>query len=266
MIQRSKERGAAMLIALGGLALIAALAVAALSASTGPATRAAAAVAQAEAQRTAEAAVHRLIAAGADADLRRALPADGRVVSTTFYDATLDISGQDAAGLVDLNIATDVVLARLLALTGAANADQIAQRWIDARGDDPGRGGFRTVADAINALPADLRAEANAAAPHLTVWSRRTSVDPYLATAPALAAAADIPLAVAQAFVASRTLDGRRVPVPEGADLTALALSDGTVIGLRVRATTASGGRAALTVVVRFTTSPRAPVTILSWQ
>lgn len=265
-MSRRSEHGAALLIALGGLALIAALSVAALSASTGPATRANTAIAQAEATRAAEASIHRLIAAGADANLRRALPADGRVISTKFYGADLDISGQDASGLIDLNAAPEAVLARLLLLTEAEDGEDIAAIWVEARRGDGKRAGFAHIGDAFKALPSALRAQALPARDHLTIWSSGATVDPFLATAPALAAAADISLAAAQGFVAERTLEGRSAQLPEGADPAALSVSDGTTVTLKVRATTPTGGRAALAVTVRFTTSPRAPVTILSWQ
>jgi hypothetical protein len=255
-----------MLLALGGLALIAALAVAALSASTGPATRAAAILAQAEATRAAEAAVHRLIAAGADPEMRRALPADGRVISTNFYGAELDLSGQDAGGLIDVNTADETVLTRLLSLTGVTNAASIVELWREPRNRASQQGAFGQIGDALFLLSEEQQAQARPALDHLTVWSGRSTVDPFVATAPALAAAANIPLETAQAYVAARTLDGRSAPLPEGIDMTNLAVSEGTVIGLKVRATTESGGRAALSVVVRFTRSPRAPVTILSWQ
>ncbi|WP_340107461.1 hypothetical protein [Pikeienuella sp. HZG-20] len=263
-----RERGAAFLIALGALALISALAAAALSLASGPATRAAAAVEQAAATRAAEAALHRLFAAAASAEFRAAAPLDGAVISTTFFGARIDFSAQDAGGLVDLNAAPAAVLHRLLTLTGArgADADAIARAWVGARSARAGRAGFPTPEAAVAALPPRLRPAAEAAIGHATTWSGRAAVDPWVATAPALAASADLTLAEAQAFVARRALEGRATPPPPGADLDGLAASDGRVARLTVRAETEGGGRAALSAVVRVTESPRAPVAILAWR
>lgn len=272
---RDRERGAALLIALGGLALIAALAAGALSLTAGPATRASAAVAEAEARRAAEAAIHRLAAAMARRDLRGAAPLDGAVVSTRFFGARLDVSGQDVAGLVDLNAADEATLTRLLIATGAATdeAQSLAAIWRAEReaGRDGGaaarrRGGFRSVEDAVAAAPPALAGAARAAAAHATVWSGVPTVDPYVATAPALAAAADLPLDVARAFVAARLVEGRRAALPGDADLNALAISDVAAARLSVRATTEAGGRAAITVTIRATSSPRAPIRFLEWR
>ncbi|MEL6794924.1 MAG: hypothetical protein AAFP78_15805, partial [Pseudomonadota bacterium] len=123
-----RERGAALLIALGGLALVSALAAAALTLATGPATRAEAALERAAAARAAEATIHRLAAAMARRDLRAAAPLDGTVISTAFFGADVDISGQDVGGLVDLNAADRATLERLFAQFAPERAEEIAAR------------------------------------------------------------------------------------------------------------------------------------------
>lgn len=263
------ERGAAFLVALGALALVAALAAAALSLAAGPATRAAAAVAEAEARRAAEAAVHRLLAATATETLRRALPLGGEVVSTAFdegfAEARLDLAAQDAGGLIDLNHADEAALARLLTHAGAAEAAEIAAFWARGREAAGGRGGFATPEAALTVLPEALRAAARPALAHATVWSGRAAVDPETATAPALAAAADLTLGAAQAHVARRALEGRGAPPPE-APAGAYAASEARTIRFSVRTETAAGGRAAVEVTARFGGSPRRPVEILAWR
>ncbi|MEL7462563.1 MAG: hypothetical protein AAFN79_00750 [Pseudomonadota bacterium] len=268
---RKRERGAALLIALGGLALVSALAAAALSLATGPATRAEAALERAAAMRAAEATVHRLAAAMAARDLRAAAPLDGTVISTEFFGADVGIAGQDVGGLIDLNVADRPALARLFALfaPGAAenSAEDFADALIEARAaDGAGRGGFAGREEALAALPEDLRAAALTAFDHATVHSGRAQVDPSTATAPALAAAANVPLDAAQRYVADRLLNGRRAALPEGADLSALAVSDLSTARITVRAATPGGGRAAVTAVIRATSSPRAPVRFLAWR
>ncbi len=268
---RRGERGAAYLLALGALALVGALAASALPLATGPATRAAAAVAEAEARRAAEAALHRLLAAAAAEDLRRALPLGGEVVSTAFdegfAEARLDLSAQDVGGLVDLSAAPEEVLARLLAVTGAAppEAAEIAAAWVRGRAAEGRRAGFATPEAALAALPAPLRAAGRAALSQATVWSGRATVDPETATAPALAATAGLSLGAAQAFIARRALEGRRTPPPEAPE-GAYAASDGRVIRFAIRAETAAGGRAAIEAVARFSASPRRPVELLAWR
>ncbi|MEM7544351.1 MAG: hypothetical protein AAF367_02350 [Pseudomonadota bacterium] len=260
------ERGAALLIVLGGLALISALAAMALSASTAPATRAAVAIAQAQANRVAEAAAHRLIAALGRDDLRRVTPLDGTVISTQFFGADIDISGQDMGGLIDINHASEPVLERLLALTGADEAAGIAAQWTARRDRSAGRRAFTVPEDALAMLTDDQQRAARAALPHLTTWSGRDLIDPYVATAPALAAISGISLEGAQAFVAERTLTGRQVALPDAADDSALAISDAREVRLSIRATTPEGGRASLQVTVRIGRSARAPITILAWR
>lgn len=265
-VTRPRERGAALLIALGGLALVSALAAAALSLATAPASRTVAAIERAEAQRAAEATIHRLAAAMADRALLATAPLDGSVISTDFFGADVDISGQDAAGLIDLNEAPRDVIERLFAIFDEASARAAANSLVSSRNATGGRGGFPTLDAAAAALPPDIRAAAEPALAHATVHSGRAQIDPSTASAPALAAAANIPLDEAQTYVAARLLEGRRAALPTGADLSALAVSDFTTARVTVRAETPGGGRAEVIVVLRATSSPRAPVKILSWR
>ena len=261
------ERGAAFLIALGGLALISALAASALSLTTAPASRASAAIERAKAERAAEAAIHRLAVAFTRPEERAQAPRDGGVVATSFEGAALTISAQDALGLIDVNLASEGVLIRLLSVTGAAQVDAeiIAAAWLDGRATN-GRRGFTSLEEVMVATPAEYAAPAQAALAHATVWSGEPGVDPTAATAPALAAAANLPLDVAQGYVATRAFEGPLTPLPPEADLSTLRRSEGRVARLSVRVETESGGRAALTVVIERTGSPRVPIRFLSWR
>lgn len=263
---RRSERGAAFLIALGGLALISALAASALTLTTAPATRAAAAVERAKAERAAEAAIHRIAVAFTRPAERARAPRDGAVVATNFEGAALTISALDALGLIDVNLASIDVLTRLLIATGAAPGDAgiIAEAWIEGRG--AGRRGFTSIEEVADATPSEHRATAQTALAHATVWSGEPGVDPTAATAPALAAAADLPLEIAQAYVATRAFEGPLTPLPAEADISALRRSEGRVARVSVRVETTGGGRAALTVVMERTGSPRAPIRFLSWR
>lgn len=254
-----RERGAAMLIALGGLALVAALAAGALSLSVAPLTRAHAAVERAKAERIAEGALHRLAAAMTSERERALAPLDGTVIETRYLGAGLILSGQDVAGLIDLNAAPRAVLQRLIAAAGApAEAAEIAGIW--------SRATHLSTEAAVSALPARLRPAGRAALPHLTVWSERQTVDPWRATAPALAAAANLPLEAAQAFVAARALRRGRVELPPEADGGLLSVSEAMTVRVTAQAETEGGGRARLTAVIRVSDSPRAPVRFLSWR
>ena len=257
-----RERGAAMLIALGGLALISALAAAALTLATAPTARAVAAEERARATRAAEAAIHRLAAAMAQRELRASAPMDGTVISTAFLGAEIDFAAQDAAGLVDLNMADREVIERLFTATGADRPAILTSDLMNARESRDGRGGFASLAEIAALLPDAPEAFFD----HATVWSGRATVDPWTATAPAFAAAADVPLEAAQRFVANRLLNGRQAALPERADLSALAVSEGEIARITVRAETEGGGRAEAVATLRATSSPRAPVTILSWR
>lgn len=264
---RRSEKGAAFLIALGGLALISALAAAALTLTTAPAARATAAVERAKAERAAEAAIHRLAVAFTRPDERARAPRDGSVVATSFEGAALTISAQDALGLIDINLASEDVLARLLTATGTApnNAQTIAEAWTAGR-QGRGRRGYTALEDVIAETPSEFSADARAALAHATVWSGEPGVDPSVATAPALAAAANLPLEVAQSYVATRAFEGPLTPLPTEADLSLLRRSEGRVARLSVRVDTDAGGRAAVTVVMERTGSPRVPVRFLSWR
>lgn len=261
------ERGAAFLITLGGLALISALAASALTLTTAPAARATAAVERAKAERIAEAAIHRLAVAFTRPAERARAPRDGGVIATSFEGAALTISAQDALGLLDLNLASVEVLQRLLLATGAAQTDAeiIAEAWRAGR-EKTSRRGFAALEDVLALTPPEHQAAANAALAHATIWSGEPGVDPTVATAPALSAAANLPLDVAQGFVATRAFEGPLTPLPPEADLTTLRRSEGRVARLSVRVETEGGGRAALTVVMERTGSPRVPVRFLSWR
>lgn len=264
---KRSEKGAAFLIALGGLALISALAASALTLTTAPAARATAAVERAKAERAAEAAIHRLAVAFTRPDERGRAPRDGVVVATSFEGAGLTISAQDALGLIDINLASPEVLIRLLIATGAPpnDAKTIADGWITER-RGLGRRGYTDLENVVAATPVDLVNAAQAALAHATVWSGEPGVDPTVATAPALAAAANLPLEVAQTYVATRAFEGPLTPLPAEADLSLLRRSEGRVARLSVRVETDAGGRAALTVVMERTGSPRVPIRFLSWR
>jgi type II secretory pathway component PulK len=268
---RRGERGAALLAALGALTLVGALAAAALPLATGPARRAGAALAQAEAARVAEAAIHRVVAALADPDERRRLPRDGAVIETAFLGARLRLSAQAAGGLVDLDAAPVAMLEGLLAATGAGPdaAARIAAALEAARAAaraDGRRRAFAAPEAALAAVPPDDRPALAAALPFATVWSGRATVDRRTAPAPALAAATGAPLAAAQAHVAARALLGARAPPPPG-DPGWLADDDGAG-PVRVIATveTAAGGRAEATAVIDATPGPPPRWRLLAWR
>ena len=126
--------------------------------------------------------------------------------------------------------------------------------------------GLPAVQEVIAATPTELATAAQNALAHATVWSGEPGVDPTAATAPALAAAADLPVETAQAYVATRAFEGPLTPLPAEADLSSLRRSEGRVARLSVRVETKGGGRAALTVVMERTGSPRAPIRFLSWR
>jgi len=266
-MRKRSEKGAAFLIALGGLALISALAASALTLTTAPAARATAAIERAKAERTAEAAVHRIAVAFTRPEERAQAPRDGSVVATNFQEAALTISAQDALGLIDINLASRETLVRLLIATGTdpADAEIIAEAWTEGRPTN-GRRGFTALEDVLSATPPGFESSAKAALTHATVWSGEPGVDPTTATAPALAAAADLPLNVAQSYVATRAFEGPLTPLPPEADLSSLRRSEGRVARLSVRVETEGGGRAALTVVIERTASPRIPIRFLSWR
>ena len=264
---RRVERGAALLIALGGLALIGALAAAALTLTTGPATRAAAAVERATAERAAEAAIHRLALAFTLPAERNRAPRDGTVIETNFEGAALVISAQDALGLINVNLSDAPTLSRLLVHSGAdpADADELAETWVTTR-EGLGRNGFATLSAAAALARPELQDVVETTLDHATIWSGAPGVDPTVATAPALAAAANVPLDVAQAFVARRTLDGPRTPLPPEVNARTLRRSDGRVARVSVRVETPGGGRASLSVVMERTTSPRRPIIFHAWR
>jgi general secretion pathway protein K len=261
------ERGAALLAALGGLALIGALAASALPLATGPLRRAEAAVAQAEARAAAEGALHRLAAALADASGPGPLRLDGSVVETRFLDAEVIFAAQEIGGLIDLDAAPQAVLERLLAAAGAppAQAARVAAALAEARRGARGRRAFAAEEAAFAAIAAEDAPTLAAALDYATVWSERPTVDPWTAPAPALAAAAGATLAEAQAFVAARLLAGRAATLPEGWDRAALAEGDGRVVRLRVTAA-AGEGRATVEAVVALTPAPAPRARILRWR
>jgi hypothetical protein len=264
------ERGAALLAALAGLAALGAIAAAALPPASGAVLRAGMAVERAAAERVAEAAIHRAIAALASPSERARLPRDGTVLETRFLGARLRLWAQDAGGLVDLAGADAATLAGLAEATGAprAQAARIAEALLAARQAalSAGRPAFASPEAALDAVAEADRAVLAAALPYATVGDGRPTVDLWTAPAPALAAASGAALADAQAFVARRAALGRAAG-PPGFPVARLG-DDPDTPRTRITATveTDAGGRATVSALVEATADPSPRWRILAWR
>jgi type II secretory pathway component PulK len=266
--RRPPARGAALLIALAAATGVATLAAGALPLAGGQSRAAHAALAQAQAARLAEAAVHRAVAALADPRERRALPRDGAVVQADFMGARLTLSAQDVAGLVDLNAADEATLARLMRVAGADPdaARRAAAALAAARSATPDRPAFAAPEAALAALDPSDAALLRAAADWTTVWSGAATVNLWTAPAPALAAAGDASLQEAQTWLLRRAALGRRAGAPPFDARRLSAETDGARTRLTARIETPEGGRAQAQAVVEVSAARPERWRILAWR
>lgn len=222
-------------------------------------------------------------------DPRLAWIPDGRSYEWTYHGARLELAVVDEQGKVDLNLADQPLLSRLLQATGneQRDADDVASAILDWRDPDPltqlaggaedrqyeARGlpygakdaPFEDVSELQQVLGVD-RALFDGVAPYLTVHSGRPHPDPAFAAAPVLTA---LGLDPAQVLALRRSWDpASGLPPPVLAGVGPLVGGGSGTYSVDSRARLRDGRETVLRVVVRAGGSglPGSTYTPLEWE
>ncbi|MSO77443.1 MAG: hypothetical protein EXQ87_11150 [Alphaproteobacteria bacterium] len=267
-MNRAMNQGSALLVVLGGLAVMALLASTVLALSGGEARRTRATINAAEARELAAAAVHRIVAALLDPAERAAMPGDGRAIEAALLGGRVTFSIRDERGKFDLNDGLPEVLNRLLLAAGTSprQASDIVGEWQAWRrpGEAKHRRLYATIGE-FGTLPSVGATLYEQLAPDLTVHAGSATIDPYAASPALLRAATGAPEPEIAAFLASRAAT-YQPPPPAAFETAPFALSDGRIFGIAVEAVAAGGGRAQLEAVVGLTGDPAKPYVFPRWQ
>lgn len=280
---RRDERGAALVVVLWGVALIAAAVIAIGMMSRSESLIARNALEDARARAAAEAgvqlALHRLLAYPRGTHLFDGTPAAWQDGSTTVA-----LTIQDEEGKIDLNTASFPLIAGALRSAGARGPAlrEIACAIVARRGyADPD---CLTDDTPLPAVPPGLLVALEETrrftgidddlyrrlAPLVTVFSGSAAVDPRVAPADVLRAVPTLSPGLVETYVARRALwrDGGATPQDLGElnDRRFFAVTTARTFAITARATTANGGHRTAEMVVRLTYRTDQPFAVLAWR
>lgn len=288
---RDGERGIALILVLWGLALIAAIAIAVGSVSRTETFLARNAVENARARHAAEAGFHHGLRRLLDAQQGPEVRFDGTPYPLALGDTQLRIAILDEGGRVDLNAAPPEMIATLLLAMGVGEgtARRLADAILDWRDEDdrrradgaeaaeyralglpygPRNGPFETVQE-LRLVLGMTDAVYERLAPHVTVHSGTTGIDPAVATRAALLAVPGISENQVEQWLASRRHQREARFDPGLGIATArryLSSSASQSFAIAAEAMTASGARHRVEGVILLTQRPDRPYVILSWR
>lgn len=280
------EAGFALVSALWILVLLSVIAASAIATSRTDRFVVRASVRDAELRQIAAAGVALGIAAIAARNPNDPWPLDGTPRTVSYAGYLLDVALQDEFGKVDLNAASEELLKAVIAASGVSDpeAERIADAIADWRdGDDarrlhgaekeqyveaglpyaPRNGAFESVAELGQVLGVS-RALVERVAPLLTVYSRRSAVDPTAAPAPLRRVLADLAAGVPGAQIGTRA-EATQSAATGGAATTA-ALVDLTGRAFTVTAALQTNARRTARATIRFTGDPRRPFWVHDWK
>lgn len=274
--RRPDERGAALITVLLFAGLIAAIGLAVLAEGRSAAAIAHNAITMAKARALADAGAQYAIAALLQPTHYPDLRLDGTPFTVEFAGETLELTIQDAFGLVDLNMASPATLDRLLAGIGvspieAARTAAAIADWRDGnnkprirgaeRGDYltahttplPANRAFHAVSELqqVHGLDQDIYARM---APHLTVLSGQAQIDVNSA-----------PLQLVQMLGAASAVSRRRAQLerPQTYEHRSLV---GHAFHVKAKVVVESGTTFRTELSVRLTGNPERPLVIHRWK
>jgi len=279
---RGGERGAALIVVLWGIALIAAAIVAIGFTSRSETMIGRNTVENARARQAAEAgiqlALHRLLS----------YPRGGRLFDgspSTWHDgnATVELAIQDEEGKIDLNVASFDLVAGVLRAAGLVRDDArlAACRIIARRGlidpqclDNDGRPpavepGLLAATEELRRLVDLSDARYARLAASVTVYSGSAAVDPRVAPHDALLAVPTLSPGFVDSYLGRRAMSQAALAAQglgELQDRRYFALTTGQSFTISARATTAGGGRHRAEMVVRLTFRTDQPYAVLAWR
>ena len=279
---RTGEDGAALVIVLWGIALIATAIVAIGFTSRSETLIGRNAIENARARQAAEAgiqlALHRLLSYPRATHLF-----DGRPSSWRDGSATVELAIQDEEGKIDLNAAAYPLIAGVLMSAGASqddarrNACQIVARrgLVDPQcliGDTvpPATApGMLAAIEELRRLTSLSDALYGRLAPLVTVYSGSAAIDPRVAPRDDLLAVPVLSPGLVESYIARRDLQQSGTGtggLGELNDRRYFAITTGRSFSISARATTAGGGRHRAEMVVRLTFRPEQPYAVLAWR
>lgn len=280
---RRSERGAALVVVLWGVALIAAAVVAIGMVSRSESLIARNALEDARAREAAEAgiqlALHRLLSYP-----RGAHPFDG--TPTTWRDGTVSVALeiQDEEGKIDLNVAPFALIEGALRNAGASDpaARRIACAIVARRGyPDPQclsddapppavQPGLIVAVEETRHFAGIGDALYRRLAPLVTVFSGSAAIDPRIAPADVLLAVPTLSRGFVESYIDRRAAWHDEGAMPQNLgelnDPRFFAVSTGRTFAISARAATASGGHHTAEMVVRLTYRSDRPYAVLAWR
>jgi general secretion pathway protein K len=286
------ERGLALIMVLWGLALLSLVAIATLSLERS-ARRAALDVGErAEAQALAEAGINRAILSLLDPDPAKRWRVDAVPYDFEFESHSIRVWIQDEAGKIDLNTADRDLLVSLFISAGfdGQASDELVDKILDwrdpsdlhrlngAKDEDyraagypygPRNGPFQSVDELklVMGMTPDLFERVR---PALTIYSQRSSINPWTAPREALLALPGAYQDQVEAILSARTGGADDVPganADRGSNLNQPESLQGLAFSIRLEITDPRSSSADVwTEVVRITGDPRRPYWVLSWE
>jgi general secretion pathway protein K len=280
--RRRGERGAALIVVLWGIALIATAVVAIGFTSRSETLIGRNAIENARARQAAEAgiqlALHRLLSYPRGGRLFDGSPSIWRDGS-----ATVELAIQDEEGKIDVNVASFDMVAGVLRAAGLLRDDArlAACRIVARRGlidpqclDNDGRPpavepGMLAATEELRRLVdlSDARYARLAAA--ATVYSGSAAIDPRVAPHDALAAVPTLSPGYVDSYLSRRAMHQAALGAEglgELVDPRYFAITTGQSFTISARATTPGGGRHRAEMVVRLTFRTDQPYAVLAWR
>ncbi|MBI3514400.1 MAG: general secretion pathway protein GspK [Proteobacteria bacterium] len=274
--ERPRERGAALIVVLWGVALIAAAIIAIGATSRSESLIGRNALENARARHAAEAgiqlALHRLLAYPRGTHLF-----DGTPMSWQDGTATVVLAIQDEEGKIDLNAASFELIAGVLRGAGLGpdaalpTACRIVARrgYYDPQCLDGDRAppavepGLLVAVEEARRLLGVSDVLYRRLAPLVTVFSGSSAIDPRVAPRDVLLAVPTLSTGLVDSWIGRRTLaEG----LGELRDRRYFAVTTGRTFAVSAHATTAGGGRHRAEMVVRLTHRPEQPFAVLAWR
>jgi len=286
-----RQAGVAILAVLWGTALLIALILGAVAMVRSQVAAVDVSTRGAQARALAEAGVQRAVAELTLVRETERWRADGTPHELLLADGRIEVSIQDASGLIDINTASEELLRGLIGIVGPGGQEgsALADAILDWRDIDNVRrphgaedGDYRQAAlahgagdgpfDSVEQLRQVMGMNAeiyDRMSPWVTVYSGSTGVNPRLAPEPVLrsvpglgGAQAARSYADSGATLPARTPSGRE----PAAETQPQSQAAGLVYRIDARAATASGDRARIVATIRLLPAGKQPYAVLSWR
>lgn len=286
-----RQAGVAILAVLWGTALLIALILGAVAMVRSQVAAVDVSTRGAQARALAEAGIQRAVAELTLVRETERWRADGTPHELLLADGRIEVSIQDASGLIDINTASEELLRGLIGIVGPGGQEgsALADAILDWRDIDNVRrphgaedGDYRQAAlahgagdgpfDSVEQLRQVMGMNAeiyDRMSPWVTVYSGSTGVNPRLAPEPVLrsvpglgGAQAARSYADSGATLPARTPSGRE----PAAETRPQSQAAGLVYRIDARAATASGDRARIVATIRLLPAGQQPYAVLSWR